>query len=81
MTDEDREPAYWSRNSCGAEVDAETAECCDDGENEPSYDEAPDANSEAPNEVPAQDMFDPDYYAEHVDPDADGYLFGTAMGR
>ncbi|WP_406056255.1 hypothetical protein OG462_09150 [Streptomyces sp. NBC_01077] len=28
------------------------------------------------------DMFNMDYHAEHaLDPDDDGYLFGTAMGR
>ena len=27
------------------------------------------------------DGFNIDYYAEHVDPDDAGYLFGTAMGR
>ena len=37
---EELEPAYWWCNSCGEEVDDETAECCDDGENEPSYDPA-----------------------------------------
>jgi hypothetical protein len=52
-------------------------------QHEPGHDEAPNTNPEAPDttEPPAQDMFDPDYGAEHVDPDDDGYLFGTAMGR
>lgn len=38
MSDE-RDPVYWFCNSCDEEVD-EHAECCIDGENEPSYDEA-----------------------------------------
>ena len=38
MSDE-RDPVYWFCNSCGEEVD-EHAECCIDGENEPSYDQA-----------------------------------------
>lgn len=33
------EPVYWFCNSCGDEVDGEFAECCDDGEIEPSCDE------------------------------------------
>jgi predicted amidophosphoribosyltransferase len=37
MTDPD--PAYWWCNSCGNEVDDQFAECCDDGENEPAWDE------------------------------------------
>lgn len=38
--DTEPEPAYWFCNSCGEEVDGdETAECCDDGEIEPSWDE------------------------------------------
>jgi len=37
--DDDREPVYWWCNSCGEEVPDETFECCDDGENEPSYDD------------------------------------------
>lgn len=35
----DEEPVYWFCNSCGEEVDDEHAECCDDGENEPAWDE------------------------------------------
>lgn len=38
--DELPEPTYWWCNSCGNEVDDETVDCCDDGENEPSYDGA-----------------------------------------
>ncbi|MGW0468267.1 hypothetical protein ACWDX6_23825 [Streptomyces sp. NPDC003027] len=33
------EPVYWFCNGCGDEVQDETAECCDDGEIEPSYGE------------------------------------------
>lgn len=33
------EPVYWFCNSCGEEVEDEAAECCVDGEIEPSYDE------------------------------------------
>lgn len=35
----EREPVYWFCNSCGEEVPDEHASCCDDGENEPSYDD------------------------------------------
>lgn len=37
--EDDREPVYWFCNSCGEEVRDEFAECCEDGENEPSYDD------------------------------------------
>ncbi|MFE9391675.1 hypothetical protein [Streptomyces sp. NPDC006784] len=37
---EELEPVYWWCNSCGEEVQDETAECCDDGEIVPSYDES-----------------------------------------
>lgn len=39
MPDDDREPVYWFCYSCGEEVDDQFAECCPDGENEPSWDE------------------------------------------
>ena len=40
MTDEEeRQPVYWFCNSCGEEVGDEFDQCCDDGENEPSYDD------------------------------------------
>jgi hypothetical protein len=39
VTDELPEPAYYFCNGCGEEVDDEAAECCIDGEIEPSYDE------------------------------------------
>lgn len=36
---EEPEPVYYFCNSCGEEVDGETvAECCEDGEIEPSWD-------------------------------------------
>lgn len=34
------EPAYFFCNSCGEEVEDEAAECCVDGEIEPSYEPA-----------------------------------------
>lgn len=37
--DTEPEPTYWFCNSCGEEVDDESADCCDDGEIEPSYDD------------------------------------------
>ncbi|MFE5863176.1 hypothetical protein ACFQ77_21895 [Streptomyces virginiae] len=39
VDDPEPEPVYWFCNSCGEEVEDETAECCADGEIEPSYDE------------------------------------------
>jgi hypothetical protein len=37
--DDERTPVYWWCNSCGDEVEDETAVCCDDGEIEPGYDD------------------------------------------
>ncbi|AWN05268.1 hypothetical protein SEA_IBANTIK_44 [Streptomyces phage Ibantik] len=39
MSDEEPTPVYYFCNSCGEEVEDEAAECCDDGEIEPSYGE------------------------------------------
>ncbi|MFG3509673.1 hypothetical protein ACGF5F_29695 [Streptomyces sp. NPDC047821] len=39
MADE-AEPTYWFCNSCGEEVQDQFEDCCDDGENEPSYEGA-----------------------------------------
>lgn len=36
---DERTPVYFFCNSCGEEVQDENADCCDDGEIEPSYDE------------------------------------------
>ncbi|WP_328313062.1 hypothetical protein OG432_24285 [Streptomyces sp. NBC_00442] len=36
---DDRTPVYWWCNGCGDEVDGELADCCDDGEIEPGYDD------------------------------------------